>query len=77
VYCSSEAVVPHVGCAAPWRAVGLPRGALRGKARQGALEAGFSEVVRLFTTEVSLDHLREMGWVGLIWLRTGASGGLL
>jgi hypothetical protein len=47
-------VVPKVGCTAPWGAVGLPKGALRDR---GALEVGPSEpVVRLFTTEVTLDQ---------------------
>jgi hypothetical protein len=47
-------MVPKVAYAAPWGAVGLPRGAVRGK---GALEVGPSErVVRLFTIEVILDQ---------------------
>jgi hypothetical protein len=58
-----------VGCTAPWGALGLPRGALRGKGRQGALEVGFSEpVVRFFTTEMSLDNLRDIGWDGVDWI---------
>jgi hypothetical protein len=48
VVCSSKTVVSQVGCSAHWWAVGLPR---------RELDAGPSEsVVRLFTTEVTLDY---------------------
>jgi hypothetical protein len=50
----SKAVIPKVGCTAPWGAVGLPR---------GALEVGPSErVVRLFTT----DQITERGDLRLL-----------
>jgi hypothetical protein len=46
-----------VGCTALWRAVGLPRGLLRGKGWQGTLDVDPSEgTVRLFTIEVTSDQ---------------------
>jgi hypothetical protein len=50
-------VVPKVGCTALWGAMGLPKGALKGKGRQGVLEVGPSNrIVRLFMIEVTLDQ---------------------
>jgi hypothetical protein len=52
------AVVPKVGCTAPWETVELPMGGVKSQEDgRGALEVGPSKrIARLFTMEVAVDR---------------------